>query len=377
MHAISEEINSYLTHQDFQLFKRRLLDASYETNSGALMDETILWSQSAPENITDTNDKWLIDGKSILDKIGKSLQSLPTKENVQLVSAENVSKNYTKGNFSLKAFNIKIVSGEIIGIVGENGNGKTTLLRCLAGQLERSSGVLSYFGIDKENELFDIKHRVAFIPQRIPRWYGLLKDNLHFSAAISGIHGKENDRMVQFMLERMNLTKYAQLTWDRISSGYRTRFEIARILLQKPNLLILDEPLANLDIHAQQTLLSDLRFLVKSPALNLGVILSSQQLHEVEKVADRVLLIKNGNCYSNQDLMQSANDNETVLEIETTDSRDTLVAALPDDITVAFNGNFYTLKGDFSVNTVLQKLVASNIEILYFRNITNSTKRYF
>lgn len=138
-------------------------------------------------------------------------------------------------------------------------------MRCLAGQLERSSGVLSYFGIDKENELFDIKHRVAFIPQRIPRWYGLLKDNLHFSAAISGIHGKENDRMVQFMLERMNLTKYAQLTWDRISSGYRTRFEIARILLQKPNLLILDEPLANLDIHAQQTLLSDLRFLVKSP----------------------------------------------------------------------------------------------------------------
>lgn len=111
--------------------------------------------------------------------------------------------------------------------------------------------------------------------------------------------------------------------------------------------------------------------------MNLGVILSSQQLHEVEKVADRVLLIKNGNCYSNQDLMQSANDNETVLEIETTDSRDTLVAALPDDITVAFNGNFYTLKGDFSVNTVLQKLVASNIEILYFRNITNSTKRYF
>src|SRR5690606_22151851 len=124
----------------------------------------------------------------------------------------------------------------------------------------------------------------VFIPQRIPKWYGLLKDNLHFSAAIAGLTGAENELMVDFMLERLNLTQYALLTWEQISSGYRTRFELARILLQKPQLLILDEPLANLDINAQQTILNDLRFITKSAYNPMGILLSSQQLHEVEKV---------------------------------------------------------------------------------------------
>ncbi len=141
----------------------------------------------------------------------------------------------------------------MLGIVGENGNGKTTLLRCMAGQLALDSGVLNFTRLEKPDH-YGIKHQLAFIPQRIPRWFGLLKDNLHFSAAISGVKGEENNVMVDFMLERLDLTPYAHLTWNQISSGYRTRFEIARILLLKPKLLILDEPLANLDINAQQSI---------------------------------------------------------------------------------------------------------------------------
>ena len=138
---------------------------------------------------------------------------------------------------------------------------------------------------------YAIKNHIAFIPQRIPKWYGLLKDNLHFSASIAGIYGAKNNLMVNFMLERLNLSSYAHLTWNQISSGYRTRFEIARILLQKPRLLILDEPLANLDINAQQTILTDLIFMAKGAHNPMGIILSSQQLHEVEKVADTVIFI--------------------------------------------------------------------------------------
>ena len=206
-------------------------------------------------------------------------------------------------------------TGDILGVVGENGNGKTTLLRCLAGQLALDSGSVHHTQI-KEPGYYAIKHQVAFIPQRIPRWYGLLKDNLHFSAAIADVHDEENDLMVDFMLERLGLGSYANYTWNQISSGYRTRFEIARVLLQKPSLLILDEPLANLDINAQQTILTDLRFMAKSIKHPMGVVLSSQQLHEVEKIADNVLFIKRGSCMF-QTKERTGTTRSYILELET------------------------------------------------------------
>lgn len=377
MQEILSELNAYVQHKDYQLYRRRLLDAAYETQNDTLIDEAIGWSLQTPKEEGDNTLAWLNSGTRLLQKVAEKIQHAGPAKRVQLVKADNLTKQYAKSVFSLKPFHVEIYSGDIIGIVGENGNGKTTLLRCLAGQLRKSTGDISYFGIESSDDFYSIKHKVAFIPQRIPRWFGLLKDNLHFSAAISGIHGKENDRMVHFMLERLNLTKFANLTWDKISSGYRTRFEIARILLQKPNLLILDEPLANLDIHAQQTLLSDLQFLVKSPTLNLGVILSSQQLHEVEKVADKVLLIKDGNCFWNNDLMTESDIGELVVELETTTDRTHLAAILPSSIAIAFNGNFYTLSGHFTAKELLATLSEKNVDVLYFRNITHSTKRFF
>ncbi len=89
---------------------------------------------------------------------------------------------------------------------------------------------------------YQVKHEVAFIPQRIPRWFGSLKDNLHFYASVNGFYGSENELMTDFMLTRFGLTRFANLSWNQLSSGYRTRFEIAKILLKRPKLLILDEP---------------------------------------------------------------------------------------------------------------------------------------
>lgn len=184
--------------------------------------------------------------------------------------------------------------------------------------------------------------------------------------------------MVDFMLERLNLTDYAHLNWNQISSGYRTRFEIARILLQRPSLLILDEPLANLDINAQQTILNDLKFMAKSQYHPMGIVLSSQQLHEVEKVADDVLFIKQGNCLFRTGDTNTAM-NGYVLEMETAANREQLVAVLADaSIQIQYNGGFYTITSTtYPPAEILGKLVSSRIPITYFRDITYSTKRYF
>lgn len=89
---------------------------------------------------------------------------------------------------------------------------------------------------------------------------------------------------MQLVIARMGLRSYRELSWKSLSSGYKMRFELARMLLRKPQLLLIDEPLANLDIVAQQVVLDDFRTIAKSPFRPLGIVLSSQQLYEVENI---------------------------------------------------------------------------------------------
>ena len=377
----TDEIASYLSHQDYSLAVRRMLDYSMDTGDENLISETMAWSKTYRLYEKQAGEKqlpadFLSTSQSLLVQLQQSTKHIPLA-NYSLVAASAISKQYSKSLFTLKPVSLQLNTGDILGVVGENGNGKTTLLRCLSGQLSLDSGTIDY-KLLKQPDYYSIRNHVVFIPQRIPRWYGLLKDNLHFSASLAGVTGSRNELMVNFMLERLNLSDYAHLTWNQISSGYRTRFEIARVLLQQPRLLILDEPLANLDINAQQTILTDLRFIAKSVYHPMGVILSSQQLHEVEKVAGKVIFIKQGECIYKADEKQQEKISYA-LEIETTASRETIQQILNDDsIQIQFNGGFYTIVSPQQTSQeIIGKLVQQQIAMSYFRDITYSTKRFF
>ena len=376
-----EEIKSYFEHGDYSLAVRRMLDLSLDSGNSTIIRGAISWSKSHHHQLF--GESGISLAQPFFEQFNRLLEQLEaltlelTRPAEILVEAREIGKSYSSGNFSLAPINLQLKSTQVMGVVGENGNGKTTLLRCLAGQLALDTGSIIYPQLEFPDN-YQIKNQVAFIAQRIPKWHGLLKDNLHFSAALAGVTGKTNELMVDFMLERFNLSRYAHLTWDRISSGYRTRFEIARILLQKPSLLILDEPLANLDINAQQTILNDLQFIAKSASQPMGIILSSQQLHEVEKVADTVLFIKNGKCMFRTGDEITEKPNYT-LEIETTADRTAIVSLLASEaIQVKFNGGFYTItSAQIPVNDLLKTLLSHNVPISYFRDITHSTKRFF
>lgn len=376
-----EEIRQHLRHRDHSLALRRMLDLSLDSGRAQLLTDAVSWSRryrasrkAAPEGMS---AEFEVEAERLLAAIEKHLPATEPAP-AGLLEANGITKRYVKGHFVLRPISLNVRTHDVIGVVGENGNGKTTLLRCLAGQLATDKGTLS-FPLLQDPDRYTIRGHVAFIPQRIPKWYGLLKDNLHFSAAIAGIQGEENSRMVEFMLERLNLAEYAHLTWNQISSGYRTRFEIARVLLQKPSLLILDEPLANLDINAQQTILTDLRYLAKSAWHPMGIVLSSQQLHEVEKIADTVLLIQRGECLFRTGKQSNGEKPSFAMELETAVDRDTLRSALADErIQVQFNGGFYTLVSEeVPVQELLRRLLEASIPMAYFRDITHSTKRYF
>ncbi|MEL6671929.1 MAG: ABC transporter ATP-binding protein [Bacteroidota bacterium] len=294
-------------------------------------------------------------------------------------------KRFSSSNFvfELPRLDLELNLGEITGIVGENGNGKTTLLRIVAGDLAIDGGDVSYPCLPAEQgDWYTIKQHIAFIPQSLKSWPGLLKENLHFTAAIHGIRGAENEAIVDFMIHRLGLTQYEQATWKEISSGYKLRFELARALVRKPSLLIIDEPLANLDINTQEIFLQDLRYLADSIRNPLSVLISSQHLHEVESIADNIIFMKNGEALYNGKMQEFGQDrSENIFELGTQLSRKVVEERMMPlgILSVEDTGRHLILHTplDFDNARVMAKLVEANIPVEYFRDISKSTLKLF
>ncbi len=386
-HAFSTHIREVLTHYetaDHGLALRRLLDCAIETRDPVVFAETLAFC--------DWNDTLGMDeGAFRLDKVRPLLEQIervgikdPYQGPKEVLAVENVAKKYAKSGFQISNLNFSLELSKISGLVGENGNGKTTLLRLLASELKPDSGKISYFFPEGMQDAYSLKTKLIYIEQRIPRWYGSLMDNLQFT--VSHYHDKpeENRLWTEIMIARLGLRPYRHLTWGRLSSGYRTRFELAKTLLRRPKILLLDEPLANLDIVAQQTILQDLKFMANSVSAPFAMILSSQHIYEVEKVSDSIIFIRDGVARydaksGNAD--QAESESQLILELEVNASREALKAALdPLGLSrIQYNGGVYLLhfSAATSSSEVLGTLAKNEVETLYFRNISQSSRRFF
>jgi ABC-2 type transport system ATP-binding protein len=307
--------------------------------------------------------------------------TMEIKEATQLVwQGKNLNKSFGSGQFELKNINLSILEGEITGIVGENGNGKTTLLRIIAGDLGVNSGEISAWGkpiLPFQWRAF--KEQVSYIPQRIPRWFGFLRTNLLFQASTHGIPPHEIESTIDFLLEELGLTKYSHLKWTEISTGYRLRFELARTLIGNPKLIILDEPIANLDINAQEKFLTDLKKIVSHPKHKTAVILSSQHLHQVEAYSDNIIFIKQGKIEYSGKLEAIGKDRKVNTFEISGDFTSAQLLSLFSAQLISEKGKVLLFETDLTVSSqeVLVKLIEKGFSIDYFRNISSSTKKLF
>jgi len=234
---------------------------------------------------------------------------------------------------------------------------------------------------------YDLRSQLAYIPQRTPKWYGSLKDNLKFTLSSYGVMGAENESKVLMIIARLGLWKYRNLDWSQLSSGYKMRFELARTFLRCPDILLLDEPLANLDVLAQQTILEDLKTMSNLLSAPMAVVLSSQQLYEVEKVSDRVLFLKNGqpiwqeNTAYNQEQAGAEEVQNLIVEFDTDASREQIQGAFAtlSIEKMTYNGGTYIayFNTGVSMPQVLAAMGAAGISVMYIRNISKSTRRFF
>lgn len=374
------QIRDYLKYEDYSVLLKRVIDLTLDTETIEFYMKTndlLDWLDKNPENTPDKNLKF----EQLLNELYDVLSQKNIAQSELLISAENLEKKYASNRFSLGPVNLYLKQGEILGLVGENGNGKTTLLRLLAGELFATNGSLSYHF--PYEDLYDLRSQLVYIPQRTQTWYGSVFTNLEFAASSYGYTPKENTLVVNLIMARLGLRKFRNFAWNDLSSGFKMRLELAHMLLRKPKILLIDEPLANLDILAQQTILEDFKAIAKSPFRPIGIVLSSQQLYEVEKTSDQVIFLKNGtqkNLHQNEIDTNEAVTSHYIYEFETHWHKDELLALLGNNLVdLQINGGVFiaTFSEEMTPENFLKIIVNHSVPIQYFRDITNSTRRFF
>ncbi len=207
-----------------------------------------------------------------------------------VVVAENLSKSYGPRR-AVDAVSFDVQPGEVMGLLGPNGSGKTTILRILTGYLRPSAGRALVAGHDVVTASLQARGQLGYVPEDAPLYTHMrVGEFLAFMGRVRGLEGAALARAVDAVVERLSCAHVRDAPIGRLSRGYRQRVAIAQALLGQPKLLVLDEPTNGLDPRQ----IIEVRELVRTLAQELAVLITSHILAEVERVAHRVAILLDG-----------------------------------------------------------------------------------
>ena len=185
----------------------------------------------------------------------------------------------------------EIGQGEIVGLLGHNGAGKTTIMKMLTGYLEPTSGSIKVDGLDIATHREEIQQGIGYLPENDPLYPEMtVIDYLDYAASLYGVSTGERAERIRAAIDKTELASKAIDTIGTLSRGFRQRVGVAQAILHHPRLLILDEPTNGLD----PTQVQHMRDLIRTLAKNATVIISTHILQEVQAICDRVIIIRNG-----------------------------------------------------------------------------------
>jgi ABC-2 type transport system ATP-binding protein len=212
-----------------------------------------------------------------------------------VLSVSNLRKRYG-GTVAVDGLSFTVARNEIVGLLGPNGAGKTTTINMILGVLEPDSGVVRIEDIDLAKQRSRALERTNFVAVYSPLPGNLtVVENLRFFGLVYGVGkpgvGKLTERIEQ-LLGQFDLLQFRNAKCGVLSSGEQTRVSLAKAMINRPNLLLLDEPTASLD----PSVAHDVRTKIREATLqgNGGVLWTSHNMHEVEEVCDRVLFLSHG-----------------------------------------------------------------------------------
>lgn len=200
---------------------------------------------------------------------------------------DRVTKQY-KNKIAADRISLCLQPG-VTGLLGANGAGKTTLMRMICGVLRPSSGSIALDGMDVSEELY--RDALGYLPQDFGYYPNFsARDFLLYMAALKGLSGREAKRKCDELLKRVNLEEVAGKKIKSFSGGMKQRLGIAQALLNDPKLIVLDEPTAGLDPKERVRF----RNMIAELGRDSIVLLSTHIVSDVEHIADRILMMKDG-----------------------------------------------------------------------------------
>lgn len=231
-----------------------------------------------------------------------------------MLSVRDVSMIYQKGKKeALKNINLEIAEGEFTALLGQNGAGKSTLINILAGNVKKTQGSVSIGGYDLDKKELETKKIIGIVPQDTGYDFVFTVDEaLKKQSGYFGI--KNNKAYIDEVLEALYLTEKRSARIRDLSGGMRRRFLIAKALVHKPKILILDEPTAGVDIEMRHTLYD---FLVKLHQSGTTIILTTHYIEEAEKLCKRIVIIDGGKIIADEpkEELMDAFSRESIIEV--------------------------------------------------------------
>lgn len=208
-----------------------------------------------------------------------------------VIQTQGLTKRYN-GFTAVDRLDLEIRAGEVYGILGPNGSGKTTTILMLLGLTDPTAGQVRVLGLDPTRYPLQVKARVGYIPDRVGFYDELTAwENLLYTAKLNGIPRREAYQRIEQALERVGLSHVAHQAVRTFSRGMRQRLGVADVLIKDPDIIIMDEPTQGLDPESARQFLEFIREL---KADGITILLASHLLHQVQAVCDRVGLFHRG-----------------------------------------------------------------------------------
>lgn len=225
------------------------------------------------------------------------------------IEVSKLSKSY--GNYkALNNISFSVSRGEIVGLLGVNGAGKSSLLKILSTYKKATSGKAVINGFDVDNQRKKVQNSIGYLPEHNPLYLEMyVKEYLYFVGKVYKI----SQHRINQVLEQVGLDVHAFIKISQLSKGYRQRVGLAAALLPNPEVLLLDEPTTGLDPNQLQ----EIRNLIKNLGKHKTVLLSTHIMQEVEAVCDRVLILDKGKIVADKSLKEFLKEqNNQLIEVE-------------------------------------------------------------
>lgn len=231
-----------------------------------------------------------------------------------MIEVANLTKRYA-GNTAVSDLSFSVGRGEIVGLLGENGAGKSTTMRILSCFLPATSGTARVAGFDVFSQADEVRRRIGYMPENNPLHPEMrVREYLKFRARLKGLGLGRSRERVDVVLQQCGLTDVQKKIVGHLSKGYRQRVGLADALVHEPELIILDEPTIGLDPNQ----IRSVRELIKDLGRTHTVLISTHILPEVETTCSRVLIMRRGKVLVSdtfENLRRQMSDGQIITEI--------------------------------------------------------------